>query len=154
MLSYTRKTTRIKRGPCYYRMQLAPRATRPTPHDASRLVHAMSAWSVKTRHAPPRRCRDARAYVRTTAATHETKYIFPIEHTRTLFLLQHQWAEVSCCPLTIDGVLPVGDGDRWVDDLQLLLEQKGEANVVGHDAWVKTRKGRVSRIRGSVIRRG
>ena len=36
-------------------------ATRPTPHGASRLVQVLSAWSVKTRRAPSRRCRDARA---------------------------------------------------------------------------------------------
>ena len=36
--------------------------TRPTPHGASRLVQGMSAWSVKTRHAPSRHCRDARVY--------------------------------------------------------------------------------------------
>ena len=34
------------------RMQLTLHATRPTPHGASRLVQAMSAWSVKTRRAP------------------------------------------------------------------------------------------------------
>ena len=33
-------------------MQLTRRATRRKPHGASRLVLAMSAWSVKTRRAP------------------------------------------------------------------------------------------------------
>ena len=37
-------------------MQLTLHATRRTPHGASRLVQAMSAWSVKTRHAPCRHC--------------------------------------------------------------------------------------------------
>lgn len=40
-------------------------------------------------------------------------------------------------PLTVDGVLPVRDGDGGVDDLQRLLEQKGEADMVGHDACVE-----------------
>ena len=35
-------------------MQLTIQATRRTPHGASRLVLAMSAWSVKTRRAPSR----------------------------------------------------------------------------------------------------
>ena len=43
-------------------MQLTLYATCRTPHGASRLVHAMSAWSVKTRRAPSRHCRDARVY--------------------------------------------------------------------------------------------
>ena len=44
------------------RMQLTLHATRPTPHGASRLVQAMPAWWVKTRRAPSRHCRGARAY--------------------------------------------------------------------------------------------
>ena len=36
------------------RMQLTLHATRRTPHGASRLVQAMSAWSVKPQHAPSR----------------------------------------------------------------------------------------------------
>ena len=45
------------------RMQLTLRATHRTPHGgASCLVLVMSAWSVNTRLAPPRHCRDARAY--------------------------------------------------------------------------------------------
>ena len=44
------------------RMQLTLHATRRTPHGASRLVLAMSAWSVKIRRAPPRHCRVARVY--------------------------------------------------------------------------------------------
>ncbi|CAM9463532.1 unnamed protein product, partial [Laminaria digitata] len=41
------------------RMQLI-HTTRRTPHGASRLVQAMSAWSVKTRRAPSRHYKDAR----------------------------------------------------------------------------------------------
>ena len=59
------------------RMQLTLHATRLTPHGASRLVQAMSAWSVKTRHAPSRHCRDARVYDHTTTAMHEIEYTPP-----------------------------------------------------------------------------
>ena len=41
-------------------MQLTLHATRRTTHGASRLVQAMSAWSVKTSRAPSRHCSDAR----------------------------------------------------------------------------------------------
>ena len=34
----------------------------------------MSAWSVKTRRAPSRHCRDARIYGHTTAAMHDNEY--------------------------------------------------------------------------------
>ena len=37
-------------------------ATRLTPHGASRLIQAMSAWSAKTRRAPSRHCKDTRVY--------------------------------------------------------------------------------------------
>ena len=40
------------------RMQLGLRATRRTPHAASRLLLAISTWPVKTRRAPSRHCRD------------------------------------------------------------------------------------------------
>ena len=52
-------------------MQLTHHATRRTPHGASRLVQAMSAWAVKTRRAPSRHCGDARVYDLTTTAMHE-----------------------------------------------------------------------------------
>ena len=45
-------------------MQLTLHAPRRTPQGASRLVQAMSAWSVKTRRAPSQHCRDARVFVR------------------------------------------------------------------------------------------
>ena len=60
------------------RMQLTLHATRRTPHGASRLVRAMSAWLVKHRHAPSRHCRDARDHDYTTNAMHEIEYISPI----------------------------------------------------------------------------
>ena len=50
------------------RMQFTLHATRRTPHGASRLVQAMSAWLVKTRRAPSRHSRDARVYCHTTTA--------------------------------------------------------------------------------------
>ena len=53
-------------------MQFTLHATRRTPHDASRLVQTTSAtWLVKTRRAPSRHSRDARAYGHTTTAMHK-----------------------------------------------------------------------------------
>ena len=52
-------------------MQVTLHATRRTPHDASRLVQAMSTWSVKTRRAPFRLCGDARVYGHTTTVIHD-----------------------------------------------------------------------------------
>ena len=52
------------------RIQPTLHATRRTPHRVSCLVQAMSAWSVKTRHAPSRYCRDARVYDLHTTAVH------------------------------------------------------------------------------------
>ena len=49
-------------------MQFTLHATRRTPHGASRLVQAMSAWLVKTRRAPSRHSRDPRVYGHTTTA--------------------------------------------------------------------------------------
>ena len=40
------------------------------PHGASRLVHAMFAWSVKTLRAPPGHNRNAKVYDRTTMTMH------------------------------------------------------------------------------------
>ena len=37
----------------------------------------MSVWSVKTRHAPSRKCRDARVYGHTTTAMHDNEYTLP-----------------------------------------------------------------------------
>ena len=45
------------------------------PHGASRLVLAVSAWSVKTRRAPSRHCRDARrVHGHTTTAMHDSEF--------------------------------------------------------------------------------
>ena len=53
------------------KMQFTLHATRRTPHRASRLVQAMSAWLVKTRRAPSRHSRNARVYGHTTTAMHK-----------------------------------------------------------------------------------
>ena len=53
------------------RMQLTLHATRPTPNDPSRMAQDMSGWSVKTRRAPPRHCRDARVYGHTTTVMYD-----------------------------------------------------------------------------------
>ena len=53
------------------RMQFALHAIRRTPHGASRLELAMSAWLVKTRRAPSGHSRDARVYGHTTKAMHK-----------------------------------------------------------------------------------
>ena len=55
------------------RTQLTLHATRRTPHGDSRLVLAVSAWSVKTRHTPSRHCRDARVYDHMTTAMHDVR---------------------------------------------------------------------------------
>ena len=52
-------------------MQFTVHATRRTPHGASRLVLAMSAWLVKTQRAPSRHSRNARVYGHTTTAMHK-----------------------------------------------------------------------------------
>ena len=51
-----------------------------TPPGASPLVYAMSAWWVKTRHAPPRHCEDVRVNALKTTAVH--KMITARTHTR------------------------------------------------------------------------
>ena len=53
------------------RMHLTLDATRRTLHGASRLVLAMSAWSVKPRRAPSQHFRDARVYGHITTAIHD-----------------------------------------------------------------------------------
>ena len=55
------------------RVQLTLHATRGAPHVASHLVLPMFAWSVKTRRAPSRHCRDARVYGHTTTAMHDNE---------------------------------------------------------------------------------
>ena len=53
---------RLKSKAVLSRMQLTLHVTRRTPHGASRLVQAMSVWSVKTRRALSRHCKDVRVY--------------------------------------------------------------------------------------------
>ena len=48
-----------------------------TSRFASRLVQAVSAWSLKTRRAPSRHCRDTRVYGHTTTAMHDIEYTPP-----------------------------------------------------------------------------
>ena len=61
------------------RMQFTLLATCRTPHGASGLVQAMSAWLVKTRRAPSRHSRDARGYGHTTTAMHKLSTPPPLE---------------------------------------------------------------------------
>ena len=56
-------------------MQLNLLATHRAPHGASRLVQAMSSWSVKSRRAPSRHCKDAKVYGH--AAMHTIEYTPP-----------------------------------------------------------------------------
>ena len=65
------------------RMQFTLHVTRRTPHGASCLVQAMSAWLVKTRCAPSRHSRDARVYGHTTTAMHKVSTP-PPPHLRCL----------------------------------------------------------------------
>ena len=58
-------------------MQLTLHAAHRTSHGASRLVLAMSAWSMKTRRAPSRHGRDARVYGHATTAMLDIEYTPP-----------------------------------------------------------------------------
>ena len=58
-------------------IQLTLHATCQTPHGASRLVQAVSAWSVKTRRAPSRHCSGAKTYGSTSIAVHDVEYTPP-----------------------------------------------------------------------------
>ena len=80
-------------------MQLTLHATRPSPHGASRLVQAMSAWSVKTRRVSPRHCRYARFYGHTTAAMHDMSTPSPLSlsiHTHNIYRLG--WHRLAMTP--------------------------------------------------------
>ena len=59
------------------RVQPARHATSPTLHSGVRLVQAMSAWSVKTRRTPIRRCWDVRVYGHTTTTVHDVSTSLP-----------------------------------------------------------------------------
>ena len=69
-------------------MQLTRHATRRSPHGASRLVPAMYAWLVKTRHAPSRHCRDAGVYGHTTTAMQEYR-VHPPLRTQPRAVIQY-----------------------------------------------------------------
>ena len=87
------------------RMQLTFHATRRTPHGASRLVQAMSAWLVKTRRAPSRYRRGARIYGHTTKAMHKLSIPPPRAPPPCFFL-------VHLCSLRVLGMLLGGRGDQ------------------------------------------
>ena len=59
-------------------------ATRLTPYGASRLLQATPAWSVKTRRAPSRHCRDARVYGHATTAMHDICLLYTSPSPRDL----------------------------------------------------------------------
>ena len=72
-------------------MQPTLSATRPTPHGASRLVRAMTAWLVKTRRAPSQCCRGARVHGQTTITTtaiHDMSTPPPRPQTRYILMLR------------------------------------------------------------------
>ena len=81
------------------RMQLNLHATRRTPHGALRLVQqATSAWSVKIRRAPSRRCKGARVCGHTTTGHDDYEYTptIPCKHfdsqEKNVCLFSFQWA--------------------------------------------------------------
>ena len=63
------------------RTQFTLHANRQTPLGASRSVQVMSAWSVKTRHAPSRHCRGVMVYGHTATAMHDIEYPPPLATT-------------------------------------------------------------------------
>ena len=69
-------------------MQFTLHATRRTPHGASRLVQAMPAWLVITRHAPSQHSRDARVYGHTTAAMHKLSTPPPLPPPERLLFIK------------------------------------------------------------------
>ena len=78
----------------FSRMQPTLHATRRTPHCASCLGQPMSAWSVKTRRAPSRLCRDARVHGHT--AWYRVHLPLPhccsgIARTLVRFVRRHYW---------------------------------------------------------------
>ena len=77
--------------------QLPLYATRPAPHGASRLVQAMSTWSVKKRRARPRHCRDARIYGHTTTTMHGKEYPpHPLPPTSVVVGFTNSLSKVGC----------------------------------------------------------
>ena len=72
------------------RMQFTLHATRRTPHGASRLVQALSAWLVKIRRAPSRHSRDARVYGNMTTAIHKLSTPPPPPPVRAFVYIAHR----------------------------------------------------------------
>ena len=62
-------------------MRLTSHATHRPHHGASRMMHSMFSWSVKTLHAPSRLREDARVYGHMTTTVHDMERTFPIECT-------------------------------------------------------------------------
>ena len=71
---YARRTSIPLPQAVLSRMQLTLHTTRRIRRGASRLLPVMSAWSVKTRRAPSRHCRDARVHVHATTALHDDDF--------------------------------------------------------------------------------
>ena len=71
-------------------MPLTPHAARRTPHGASRLVQAMSAWSVETRRGLSRHYRGARVYGHMTTAMHDIGYT-PYPPPYIIYLVYMDW---------------------------------------------------------------
>ena len=97
------------------RMQLTLHATHPTPHGASRLVQAMSAWSVKTRRAPSRHCRDARVYGHTTTAMHDMSTLPPTPSpaARIVSFRRRRKIAIRHCAAVCAGLLFLSYPPRW-----------------------------------------
>ena len=76
---------------------------RLTPLRAWCKVQAMSAWSVKTRRAPSRQCRDVRVYGHTTTAMHSNEYPPPRPCLKPDFL------SVYCLSSLLSYVLKLRD---------------------------------------------
>ena len=92
--------------------QLTLDATWQTPRGFSLcLVLAMSGWSVKTRRAPSRHCRDARVYGHTTTAMHEMNNppppFFFSSHTCCLFVCRRE-------QIVVKGVMTAEDASEAV----------------------------------------
>ena len=66
---------------------LTVHATRRTPHGVSRLVLAMSAWSVATRRTPSRHCGDSRVYGHTTTTMHDNEHTPPYCGAKTIAIV-------------------------------------------------------------------
>ena len=75
------------------RMQFTLHAARRTPHGSSRLVQAISAWSVETRCAPSRQSRAARVYGHTTTAMQKLSTPPPTPHIKPVYCVSRGFLE-------------------------------------------------------------